>query len=269
MAQDDLNLENSTTTNNPEKKESTVVDKMTGDYVVPPFQSLQNYKDVGKNTDPQVCKVGRQRHPANIRVKFHGESEHRNYCNVHFARENFDPESHGTPMMIGNDSKGNSDIRAADAIAAALARANAAKDVHEGGGVAPIVQGRGRPVRGETKLTDATLTDQGSDPMATDEKKIKRGTGKSLQDQANAILNSNPVEDTINLAAESGGRNQGPEHDSKVDIAHKAVLHGVKIGGGKLEMTGYHYMANKLGMTDEGERLKYLDWGIGRANRPD
>jgi hypothetical protein len=259
MAKDDLNLENSTTTNNPEKKESTVVDKMTGDYVVPPFQSLQNYKDVGKNTDPQVCKVGRQRHPANIRVKFHGESEHRNYCNVHFARENFDPESHGTPMMIGNDSKGNSDIRAADASAAALARANAAKDVHEGGGVAPIVQGRGRPVRGETKLTDATLTD----------KKKVTGKSKTIQEQADAILNSNPVEDTINLAAESGGRNQGPEHDSKVDIAHKAVLHAVKIGGGKLEMSGYHYMANKLGMTDESERLKYLNWGMGRAARGD
>ena len=259
MAQDDLNLENSTTTNNPEKKESTVVDKMTGDYVIPPFQSLQNYKDVGKNTDPQVCEVGRQRHPAHIRVKFHGESEHRNYCNVHFARKNFDPESHGTPMMIGNDPKGNSEIRAADAIAAALARANAAKDVHESGGIAPIVQGRGRPTRGETKLTAADLTD----------KRKVTGKKKTLQDQADAILQSNPVEDTINLAAESGGRNQGPEHDSKVDIAHKAVLHAVKIGGGKLEMTGYHYMANKLGMTDEGERLKYLDWGIGRANRPD
>ena len=259
MAQDDLNLENSTTTNNPEKKESTVVDKMTGDYVVPPFQSLQNYKDVGKNTDRPVCKVGRHRHPAHIRVKFDGESEHRNYCNVHFSRLNADPESHDTPMMIENDPKGNSEIRATDAIAAALARANAAKDVHEGGGVAPIVQGRGRPTRGETKLTDADLTD----------KRKVTGKKKTIQDQADAILQSNPVEDTINLAAESGGRNQGPEHDSKVDIAHKAVLHAVKIGGGKLEMAGYHYMANKLGMTDEGERLKYLNWGMGRAARTD
>lgn len=259
MAQDDLNLENSTTTNNPENKESTVVDKMTGDYVIPPFQSLQNYKDVGKNTAPPVCKIGGRRHPADIRVKFDGESVHRNYCDEHFARGNFDPETHGTPMMIGNDPAGHSDIRAADAIAAALARANAAKDVHEGGGVAPIVQGRGRPVRGETKLTDATLTD----------KKKVTGKSKTIQEQADAILNSNPVEDTINLAAESGGRNQGPEHDSKVDIAHKAVLHGVKIGGGKLEMSGYHYMANKLGMTDESERLKYLNWGMGRAARGD
>jgi hypothetical protein len=162
-------------------------------------------------------------------------------------------------MKIESDPKGNSQIRAADAIAAALARADAAKTVHEGGGVAPIVQLRGRPVRGETKLTDADLTD----------KRKVTGQRKTLQDKANTILESNPVEDTLNLAAESGGRNQGPEHDSKVDIAHKAVLHGIKIGEGKLEMSGYHFMANKLGMTDEGERLKYLDWGIGRANRPD
>lgn len=259
MAKDDLNLENSTTTNNPEKKESTVVDPMTNDYVIPPFESVKNYKDVGKNTDRPVCKVGRQRHPAHIRVKFHGEAVHRNYCGLHFERLNADPESHGTPMMIQNDPKGNSEVRAADAIAAALARAEAAKTVHQGGGVAPIVQLRGRPARGETKLTDADLTDK---------KKVK-GKEKSLQEKADAILTSNPVENTLNLAAESGGRNQGPEHDSKVDIAHKAVLHGMKIGGGKLEMSGYHFMANKLGMTDEGERLKYLDWGIGRANRTD
>jgi hypothetical protein len=259
MAKDDLTLENSTTTNNPEKKESTVVDPMTNDYVIPPFESVKNYRDVGKNTAPPVCKVGGRRHPADIRVKFDGEDVHRNYCDEHWARLNADPESHNTPMMIGNDPAGHSEIRAADAIAAALARAEAAKTVHEGGGVAPIVQLRGRPVRGETKLTDATLTDK---------KKVK-GKEKSLQEKADAILTSNPVEDTINLAAESGGRNQGPEHDSKVDIAHKAVLHGMKIGGGKLEMSGYHFMANKLGMTDEGERLKYLDWGIGRANRPD
>jgi hypothetical protein len=199
MADEDLNLTNSTTTNNPDKKESTVVDKMTGDYVVPPFKSAQNYKDVGKNTSSPVCKVGRQRHPANIRVKFDGESEHRNYCNVHFARLNADPESHDTPMMIGNDPTGNSEIRAADAIAAALARANAAKDIHESGGVAPTVQLRGRPARGKTKLTDADLTD----------KRKVTGQRKTLQDEADAILAANPVEDTINLAAESGGRNQG------------------------------------------------------------
>jgi len=259
MAKDDLNLENSTTTNNPDSKESTVVDPMTNDYVIPPFESAKNYKDVGKNTAPPVCKVGRQRHPADIRVKFNNESVHRNYCDEHFASGNFDPESHGTPMKIESDPKGNSQIRAADVIAAALARADAAKTVHEGGGVAPIVQLRGRPVRGETKLTDATLTDR---------RKVT-GQRKTLQDKADAILESNPVEDTLNLAAESGGRNQGPEHDAKVDIAHKAVLHGMKIGNGKLEMSGYHFMANKLGMTDEGERLKYLDWGLGRANRPD
>jgi hypothetical protein len=200
MADEDLNLTNSTTTNNPSRKESTVVDKMTNDYVIPPFQSVKNYKDVGKNTDRPVCKVGRQRHPANIRVKFDGESEHRNYCNVHFARLNADPESHETPMMIENDSKGNSDIRAADAIAAALARAEAAKDVHENGGVAPIVQLRGRPARGETKLTDADLTD----------KRKVTGQRKTLQEQADAILAANPVEDIISLTAESGGRNQGP-----------------------------------------------------------
>ena len=255
----ELNSTNSTTTNNPSKVESTVVDPMTKDYVIPPFESVKNYKDVGKNTASPVCKVGRQRHPANIRVRFNGESEHRNYCNVHFARLNADPESHETPMMIGNNPTGNSQIRASDVIASALARANAAKDIHESGGVAPIVQLRGRPVRGETKLTDATLTD----------KRKVTGQRKTLQEQADAILESNPVEDTLNLAAESGGRNQGPEHDSKVDIAHKAVLHGMKIGNGVLEMSGYHFMANKLGMTDEGERLKYLDWGLGRANRPD
>jgi hypothetical protein len=200
MADEDLNLTNSTTTNNPSRKESTVVDNMTGDYVIPPFKSLSTYKDVGKNTDPQVCKVGRQRHPANIRVKFDGESEHRNYCNVHWARGDFDPESHGTPMIIGNDPAVNSDIRASDAIAAALARANAAKDIHESGGVAPIVQLRGRQARGETKLTDADLTD----------KRKVTGQRKALQEQADAILAANPVEDIISLTAESGGRNQGP-----------------------------------------------------------
>jgi hypothetical protein len=201
MADEDLNLTNSTTTNNPNSKESTVVDNMTGDYVIPPFKSLQNYKDVGKNTAPPVCKVGGAgRHPADIRVKFDGESVHRNYCDEHWERGNFDPETYDTPMMIGNDPAGHSDIRAADAIAAALARAEAAKTVHEGGGVAPIVQGRGRPTRGETKLTDADLTD----------KRKVTGKRKTLQDQADAILAGNPVEDIISLTAESGGRNQGP-----------------------------------------------------------
>ena len=201
MADEDLNLTNSTTTNNPDSKESTVVDKMTGDYVIPAFKSFKKYKDVGKNTNPPVCKVGGAgRHPADIRVKFDGESVHRNYCDEHWARGNFDPESHDTPMMIGNDPAGHSDIRAADAIAAALARAEAAKTVHENGGVAPIVQGRGRPARGETKLTDADLTD----------KRKVTGQRKTLQEQADAILAANPVEDIINLTAESGGRNQGP-----------------------------------------------------------
>jgi hypothetical protein len=239
----------------PQKQESTFVDPSTGNFVVPDFKSYNDYSDVGKSTEPVMCKGGRCNHklPAIVSVKFHAENNPKNLCQLHWDKEkkNIDAYDHHSITWIKKgDEAIRGQIRARDARNIQIGKARDAAVVFGVTGVEPEtpIRGRGRPPKPQSSLTDKELLQSPT-------------RDASLDAAANAILSNSSLSKTLDTVATAGGRTPSDDHEDKLARAHQALLHSMEIGEGSIDKNAYHYKAGKLGL-DENDRNKYLPLAI-------
>lgn len=257
----ELNTSNASLTTGPKKSQYTQV--VGKDVVSPNFDYTKNQKIA----QPKPIKCGganKCKLPAVVGIDS-DTADRKHLCQIHYEKAKLtNPSVASSFFPIYDDPQENALLRAESAQEKQEGRVRDSNTIYKATGEHIPVRGPGRPVvpgRVDMRNRFGGFIEKPS-PISLDTNVTQGETTsllqggldqyEDLQKQADALLK------TLDTSSVQGGRNSTPDHDSKLSVAHTALLHAINVGNGAPDIQAYHDHATKLGMTNPRDRDKYF-----------